>query len=107
MPFSKAWRMAAIDSLSSCGPHENAHPAPPMAQAPTPMGVISRSLLPSLFLVIETIIYIVRFRLAPAPREGMRGIVIDAEPLWGGPVVRVHPPRSPNRRSTNGTRPRP
>ena len=31
--------MAAIDSSSSCGPQANAHPPPPIAQAPTPMGV--------------------------------------------------------------------
>src|ERR1700686_576450 len=39
--------MAAMDSWSSCGPQANAHPPPPIAQAPIPRGVIPRSLLPS------------------------------------------------------------
>src|SRR5579875_971795 len=45
-----AARMAAMESLSSCAPQLNCQPAPPMAQAPTPSAVISRSLLPN-FLV--------------------------------------------------------
>src|SRR5262249_15461290 len=55
MPLSRADRIAAIDSLSSCGPHAKAQPPPPMAHAPMPMGVICKSLLPR-FLVIGTII---------------------------------------------------
>src|SRR5688572_3775209 len=37
-PRSRARRIVAIDSLSSCGPHPNCH-SPPIAQAPRPMGV--------------------------------------------------------------------
>src|ERR1700733_13274041 len=47
MPKSSARWMAWTDSLSSCAPQANCHPPPPMAQAPTPIGVISRSLEPS------------------------------------------------------------
>src|SRR4051794_20431004 len=42
--------MAAIDSLSSCGPQAKAHPPPPMAHAPTPMRVIIMSEFPSRFV---------------------------------------------------------
>src|ERR1035437_10079693 len=48
--------MAEIDSPSSCGPHANAHPPPPIAQAPTPIGVNSISLLPSRFFRISSTI---------------------------------------------------
>ena len=43
--------MAAIDSSSSCGPQANAQPPPPIAHAPTPIGVNSISLLPKPFLL--------------------------------------------------------
>src|ERR1035441_1200013 len=43
-----------MDSSSSCGPQANAHPPPPIAHAPTPIGVNSRSLLPSRFFCIST-----------------------------------------------------
>src|ERR1700722_20408614 len=52
MPRSSARGMASTDSWSSCAPQANCHPPPPMAHAPTPMGVISRSLAPSLFFCI-------------------------------------------------------
>src|SRR6185437_5603172 len=42
--------MAPTESLSSCGPQAKGRPPPPMAQAPTPIGVICKSLFPS-FLV--------------------------------------------------------
>src|ERR1035441_3144499 len=48
--------MAAIDCSSSCGPHANAHPPPPIAHAPTPIGVNSISLLPSRFFCISSTI---------------------------------------------------
>src|ERR1019366_10403677 len=48
--------MAAIDWSSSCGPHANAHPPPPIAHAPTPIGVKSKSLLPSRFFCISSTI---------------------------------------------------
>src|ERR1039457_5376807 len=48
--------MAAIDCPSSCGPHANAHPPPPIAHAPTPIGVKSISLLPSRFFCISSTI---------------------------------------------------
>src|SRR2546430_2450497 len=44
--------MAEMDSSSSCGPQANAHPPPPMAHAPTPMGVRFKSLLPSCLVFI-------------------------------------------------------
>src|SRR5271154_3682993 len=44
--------MAAIESLSSCGPQEKAQSPPPMAHAPKPMGERCRSELPSCFLFI-------------------------------------------------------
>src|SRR5580704_12337357 len=52
MPSSSAFRIAAIESLSSCGPQENCQSPPPMAQEPNPMGVSSMSELPSFFLSI-------------------------------------------------------
>src|SRR5437764_2960711 len=39
--------MAAIDSSSSCRPHPNSQPPPPIAHAPKPTRVICRSLAPS------------------------------------------------------------
>src|ERR1700678_2795806 len=45
--------MAFTDSLSSCAPQANCHPPPPMAHAPTPIGVISKSLAPSLRFCIS------------------------------------------------------
>src|SRR5687768_10223837 len=42
-----ASRMAATLSASSCVPHPNAHPPPPIAHAPNPIGVMARSLFPS------------------------------------------------------------
>src|ERR1039458_7054793 len=48
--------MAAIDCSSSRGPHANAHPPPPIAHAPTPIGVNSISLLPSRFFCISSTI---------------------------------------------------
>src|ERR1700716_1000860 len=45
-PRSTAWRMAAIELASSCGPQPNAQPPPPIAQAPKPTVVISRPLEP-------------------------------------------------------------
>src|ERR1700678_2585524 len=48
MPLSSAAWIAAMDSSSSCAPQPNCHSEPPMAHAPTPIGVISRSLAPSL-----------------------------------------------------------
>src|ERR1041385_5457767 len=57
--------MAAIDSSSSCGPQANCHPPPPMAQAPIPMGVSSRSLFPSRFLRIS-------FTIAESPPAAPR-----------------------------------
>ncbi len=39
--------MAAMESSSSCGPQEKAHPDPPAAQAPNPTWVISMSVRPS------------------------------------------------------------
>src|SRR5438128_750957 len=47
MPLSSAACMAPMDSSSSWAPHEKAHPAPPMAHAPMPSGVMLRSLFPS------------------------------------------------------------
>src|SRR6267378_8478983 len=40
--------MAAIESLSSCGPQPNCQPPPPRAQAPKPTGVMWISEFPSL-----------------------------------------------------------
>src|SRR4029078_7265543 len=40
-------RMVATLSASSCEPHANAHPPPPMAHAPNPIGVTCGSALPS------------------------------------------------------------
>jgi hypothetical protein len=37
----------AVNRVSSCGPQPNSQPPPPIAQAPRPIGVISRSLFPS------------------------------------------------------------
>ncbi len=48
IPRSSPARIAAIDSASSCGPHANSHIPPPIAQAPSPIGVICMSLFPSL-----------------------------------------------------------
>src|SRR5450756_1907998 len=66
--------MAEIDSPSSCGPHANAHPAPPIAHAPTPIGVNSISLLPSRFFCISSTITKLTH---PA---GTRAVVIGSGP---------------------------
>ncbi len=47
MPRSTARVIAAMESASSCGPQPNIQSPPPIAQAPKPMTVISRSELPS------------------------------------------------------------
>src|ERR1700730_6921778 len=52
MPRSRAARIACTDSLSSWAPQPKAHPLPPIAQAPTPIGVSFISLLPSCFVCI-------------------------------------------------------
>src|SRR5450432_3921811 len=46
--------MAATESLSSCGPHEKDQSPPPIAHAPKPMGVRSRSELPSFLVSMVT-----------------------------------------------------
>src|ERR1035437_10386792 len=48
--------MAEIDWSPSCGPQANAHPPPPIAHAPTPIGVKSISLLPSCVFCISSTI---------------------------------------------------
>jgi hypothetical protein len=40
MPSSSAFRIAAIESLSSCGPQPNVQSPPPMAHAPNPTRVM-------------------------------------------------------------------
>src|SRR5437879_13271392 len=45
-PRPTAWWMAATEAASSCGPQPYAQPAPPIAQAPNPTVVISRSVAP-------------------------------------------------------------
>ena len=47
MPRSIARFIAAIESLSSCGPQANDHPPPPIAHAPTPTRVMFMSVVPS------------------------------------------------------------
>src|SRR5450755_4302689 len=47
MPRLRARLMVAIDSWSSCAPQPLSQPLPPMAQVPSPIGVISISVLPS------------------------------------------------------------
>src|SRR6478735_7799433 len=44
--------MASIESRSSCDPHANCQPEPPMAQAPYPTGVICKSELPRVRMFI-------------------------------------------------------
>src|SRR5579884_692121 len=55
-----AWRMVSSDTLSSCGPHPNDQPPPPIAHAPKPTVVISRPLEPSGRLLIFMIAPLVR-----------------------------------------------
>jgi hypothetical protein len=47
--------MAATESRSACDPQPNSQPEPPIAQAPKPIGVMSRSELPSrgVFIVLS------------------------------------------------------
>src|SRR5674476_623719 len=66
--------MAEIDWSSSCGPHANAHPPPPIAHAPTPIGVNTISLLPSRFFCISSTITELTH---PA---GTRAVVIGSGP---------------------------
>ena len=47
MPRSAAWRIAAIDCLSSWLPQPTAQSPPPIAQAPRPTGVMCMSVRPS------------------------------------------------------------
>src|SRR5205807_7260028 len=51
-PSSMAWRIVFCDTWSSCGPHPNDHPPPPIAHAPNPTVVISSPLEPSARLSI-------------------------------------------------------
>src|SRR5438094_4188597 len=46
IPSSRARRIAASESASSCGPHPNAQPPPPIAHAPKPTVVMSIPLEP-------------------------------------------------------------
>src|ERR1017187_10963883 len=55
--------MAAIESASSCGPQPYAQPPPPMAQAPNPTVVSSRSVDPNRRVVSVR----VAVCMAPAP----------------------------------------
>src|SRR6266581_8767294 len=50
--------MAAMDALSSCSPQANSQPAPPMAQAPKPTGVMNKSELPSCFVFIGADVFV-------------------------------------------------
>src|ERR1700694_3261909 len=52
MPWSSPAWIAAMDSASSWWPHANSHFPPPMAQAPMPIGVILKSLCPSVRAVM-------------------------------------------------------
>src|SRR4051812_8487181 len=47
MPRSTAWRIAATAAPSSCAPHDDAHPAPPIAHEPKPTRVIDGPERPS------------------------------------------------------------
>src|SRR5262249_8668819 len=81
-----AARIAAVDSLSSCGPHAKAQSPPPIAHAPTPIAVMRMSLLPSCLVVMSL--------PSIADRAGSRSC------LWGR-----MPSRAPiaNRRQANPT----
>src|SRR5438874_1240891 len=84
--------MAAMESSSSCGPHANAQPAPPMAHAPTPMGVMFKSLLPSCLVCISRITqYIETSRNLGPPQEGDDRIlhVMKIDPLETR-IVEIH-----------------
>src|SRR5580704_17799817 len=77
--------MAAMDSSSSCGPQAKAHPPPPMAHAPTPIGVNSISLLPSRFICIfSTLSKVGRVGYALALWSGF------SLPALGGRVSRLN-----------------
>ena len=54
IPASSASWIAAIESSSSWLPQANAQPAPPMAQAPNPSGVICKSESPSSLVFIDS-----------------------------------------------------
>src|SRR5687768_16873398 len=47
IPEFTACSIVAIESLSSCGPQPKSQSPPPIAHAPKPIGVISRSEFPS------------------------------------------------------------
>src|SRR5713101_9303403 len=51
--------MAAIESLSSCGPQPNCQPPPPRAQAPKPTGVMFIFEFPSLRICMTSPEYLV------------------------------------------------
>src|SRR5947207_14042181 len=57
--------MADMQSLSSWSPQETAQPEPPIAQAPMPKHVISRSLFPSFFRALIVLLYLtfIRYRI--------------------------------------------
>src|SRR6266404_2238667 len=58
MPVSSAVRMAAIESLPSWVPQANAQPEPPIAQAPKPIGVMCRSVVPSCLVSMIVVSFI-------------------------------------------------
>ena len=65
--------MAAMESLSSCGPQAYCQSPPPMAQAPKPMGVRCRSELPSWRVVPRTLSGRVVLRMRKSYLVWMRG----------------------------------
>src|ERR1044072_184881 len=75
--------MAAIDSLSSCAPQAKAQPPPPIAHAPTPMGVNSMSLLPRRFFCIFSTIA----KVAGIREEKRRSHRLRSERTGGGDLA--------------------
>src|SRR6266853_1319655 len=47
-----------MDALSSCSPQANSQPAPPMAHAPKPTGVMNKSELPSCFVFMRLAVFV-------------------------------------------------
>src|SRR5258706_10628024 len=78
--------MAAIESLSSCGPQPNCQPPPPRAQAPKPTGVMWISEFPSLRVCMTSPEYwlfcFLRFDVGGGKRLNI--------PAWDRPERLVH-----------------
>src|SRR5262245_29110844 len=88
--------MAAMESRSSWPPQANSQPPPPMAHAPKPIGVISRSEFPSCFVFMVSPSLLPKEAPCAMPHGfelkvplGVRIVAIRGRSEWAVGVIRV------------------